>query len=193
MLIFRLRFISFTFLIVTTFSLGCNIINKGENRLVKKLDPVVLTQDVIKKLDSVILTRNDLPSWQLRQEYTNLGPSKKSSVIVACHQRWRGGLTVRYWLFNASSAARDEAVWIGGTTGAGLHFKPESNPEEVIGDATWYHIDWKSSERRPTILFLQSNVLVLVHPRDPSSKGMQFSQNVARKIEAKIQVVLKKK
>ena len=188
---FRLRFISFTFLIVTAFSLGCNITNKGENGLVKKLDPVVLTQDVVKKLDSVILTRSDLPTWQLRREYANLSPSKKSSVIVAFHQRWGGDLTVRYWLFNASSAARDEAVWIGGTAGAGLHFKSESNPEEVIGDATWYH--WKSSEKRPTILFVQSNILVLVHLRDPSSKGMRFSENVARKIEAKIQAVLNKK
>lgn len=188
---FRLRFISFTFLIVTTFSLGCNIINKGEDGLVKKRDPVVLTQDVVKKLDSVILTRNDLPTWRVRREEANLGPSKKSSVIVAFHQRWRGDLTVRYWLFNASSTARDEAVWIGGTTGAALYFKPESNPEEVIGDATWYHS--KSSEKRPIILFVQSNVLVLVHLRDPSSKGMQFSQNVARKIEAKIQAVLKPK
>ena len=75
------------------------------------------------------------------------GPPSGSSIIATFDQWWSRGLVVRYWLFDSWYTARKEAIWIGTRIGAGVHLQSESNPEDVIGDATWYHVDQKSGEK----------------------------------------------
>ncbi len=162
-------------LLITTL-IGCGVLF-NVNRIVK-LEPVVLKED-------------DLPPMQVTSSYTSRG-IPELSVIVAFKQQWSEGLTVRYWLFDSWYTARKEAVWVGSTIGPSLHFQPESNPEEVIGDATWYHVDWNSGEKGLPIMFSKSNVLVIVNPIGPS-ENLQFARNIARKIVAKIEAVLPKK
>ena len=119
------------------------------------------------------------------------------SFIVGFEQRWSGALTVRYWLFDSSYTAKKGVDMLRGTIGATLHFESESNPEDIIGDTTWYHVDWESGEKRTPILFVKNNVVVQVHPgAGPgyrhSPHRLQFARDVARKIEAKITAVLEK-
>ena len=164
-------------LILMTTTLFGNPVNKEENMLVIGLDPVILTQ-------------KDLPMMDLTQSDHFRGNSE-SSFIVRFEQRWNGRrLVVRYWLFDTSSTAKIEADRLTGTLGAALIFEPELNPEAVIGDATWYRV-----EKRSPILFVKNNVVVLVFPgAGPgyrhSPHRLQFAQEVARKIEAKIAAVL---
>ncbi len=169
-------------LFMTTTQIGCGVLF-NLNRVVK--------------LDPVVLTRDDLPMMRLRSSYRFRG-NAELSFIVGFEQRWSGALIVRYWLFDSAYTAKKGVDTLKGTIGAALHFEPESNPEDVIGDATWCHVDWKSDEKVAPILFVKNNVVVLVHPgAGPgyrhSPHQLQFARDVARKIEAKITAVLGKK
>lgn len=74
-------------------------------------------------------------------------------------------------------------------------FDPELNPENIIGDATWHYTPQRQTERinDTEILFVKHNVAVLIMANDHPSNQLQFVQDVARKIEAKITAVLEKK
>lgn len=200
---FRLRFISFTVLIVTTFSLGCNIIKKEENRLVKKLDPVVLTQDVVKILDLVVLTQDDLPTMQVTSSHTSRGSevarfTPEISVLTGLDQWWSGDLRIRYWLFDASHTAKNvAATGAHHISAAPMNWQPELNPEDVIGDGTWRRIPWRQREYISThFVFVKNNVLVHIMTGEPSPNQLhqlQFVRDLARKIVTKIEAVLPKK
>lgn len=193
---FRLRFISFTFLIVTTFSLGCNIINKGENKLVNKEE-----KRLVKKLDPVLLTEDDFPS--MRGTSTSIDPeigtfTPEVSVITGLKQRWSGDLSIEYWLFDTADTAKKVAnSGVHHISAVPMNWQPEPNPEDVIGDATWHHIpgrQWKYV--RTHIVFVKSNVLVHISTGEPSQNQrhqLQFARDIARKVEAKIETVLEKK
>ena len=193
---FQLRFISFTFFIVTTFSLGCNIINKGENKLVNKEE-----NRLVKKLDPVILTEDDLPSMQVTS--TSINPDIETftpevSVIVGFDQWWSGDLSIEYWLFDAADTAKKVANSGEHHISAGLmNWQQEPNPEDIIGDATWRHIPWRQWAYVSTqIVFVKSNVLVHISTGEPSQNQLhqlQFARDIARKVEAKIETVLEKK
>ncbi len=168
-------------LFVITILIGCGVFF-NVNRVVK-LEPVVLKE-------------YDLPMMRIRSNYRGSvpsrgGPPSGSSIIATFDQWWSRGLVVRYWLFDSWYTARKEAIWIGTRIGAGVHLQSESNPEDVIGDATWYHVDQKSGEKGGLLLFAKNNVLVMVSP--DNSANLQFAREVARKIEAKIEAVLEKK
>lgn len=164
-------------LLVTTTLIGCGVFF-NVNRVVR-LNPVVLEE-------------HDLPMMRITSSHSGSDPSKGSSIIVVFNQHWSEGLFVRYRLFDSWHTARKEAIWIGTRIGAGVNLQPEANPEDVIGDATWYHVDRKSGEKSTPLLFAKNNVLVEVNT-DERSANLQFAQDVARKIEAKIQAVLNKK
>ena len=74
-------------------------------------------------------------------------------------------------------------------------FDPELNPENIIGDATWHYTPQRQTERINDIeiLFVKHNVAVLIMANGHPSNQLQFVQDVARKIEAKITAVLDKK
>ncbi len=200
---FRLRLTSFIVLIVTTFSLGCNIIKKKENRLVKELDPVVLTQDVVKILDLVVLAQDDLPTMRI----TSIDPIRgsvvarftpKVSVLAGFDQWWSGDLRIRYWLFDSLHTAKNVAATGAHHISAGpMNWQPESDPEDVIGDGTWRHIPRRQWEYVSThFVFVKNNVLVHIMTGEPSSNQLhqlQFVRDLARKVEAKIEAVLEKK
>ena len=176
-----LSLIGFLLLVIIT-SLGCGVLFKV-NR-VMRLDPILLTQE-------------DLPRRLPRGNLTSKG-NPELPFIVGFEQRWSGALIVRYWLFDAAYTAKEGMDMLSGTIGATLNFELESNPEDIIGDATLYHVDWESDEKRSPILFVKNNVVVLVHPGvgpgyRHSPHRLQFARDAARKIEAKIAVVLEKK
>lgn len=179
---FRLRFISFTFLIVTTFSLGCNIINKSENRLVRKLDPVLLTED-------------DLPSMQVTSIIEAFTP--EVSVITEFNQGWSGDLSIKYWLLDTADTANKVAnSGVHHISAVPMNWQPEPNPDDIIGDATWRHIPGRQWEYVHTqIVFVKSNVLVHISTGELSPNQrhqLQFARDIARKVEAKIETVLEK-
>ena len=66
-------------------------------------------------------------------------------------------------------------------------YQPEPSAEDVIGDATW-RIPNASS-----IWFVKNNVLVYISAGGHPSNRLQVVQEVARKIEARIEAVLGKK
>ena len=193
---FRLRFIGFTFLIVTTFSLGCNIINKGENKLVNKE-----VNRLVKKLDPVLLTEDGLPSMQVTS--ISIDPeigtfTPEVSVITGLKQWWSGDLSIEYWLFDAADTAKKVAnSGVHHISAVPMNWQPESNPEDIIGDATWRHIPRRQWEYvRTDIVFVKSNVLVHISTGEPSQNQLhqlQFARDIARKVEAKIETVLEKK
>ena len=178
------------FLLVTTPFLGCLVTYQGEQKLVSKLDPVILTS-------------NDLLTMRLT-EINNIGRTAMEShrtggppaVIVGLEQRWeRRQLTVRYWLYNAADTAKEGGAaghpW---TYAAWANFHPELNPDHVIGDATWRVIPSRRRERNMTDLwFVKNNVLVHVRTSVHPPNELQVARDVARKIAAKIEAVLEEK
>lgn len=181
-MMFRLRFIGF-FLLLTTPLIGCGILF-NINR-VMRLDPVILTQD-------------NFPTMRL-MESRRLGRfPKESSIIVGCEQRWsENQLIIRYYLFHSGAAAQKawENPWGYRVAATVSNFHPELNPEDVIGEATWCYIPRRQTERINDIeiLFVKNNVAVLVMANGHPSNQLQFVQDVARKIEAKIAAVLPQK
>ena len=81
-----------------------------------------------------------------------------------------------------------------------LFFLPELDPDEVIGDATWCHIESDEKNRALKsipLLFVKNNVVVQVFPdaepgHEYSPHRLRFAREVARKIEAKITTILLK-
>lgn len=169
-------------LLMTTTTIGCGVLFNFSR--VMRLDPVILTQD-------------DLPTMRLMETKRLDRFPEESSIIVGCEQRWlRKQLVVRYYLFHSAHAA--QKVWknpIGYRVAGPAKFDPELNPENIIGDATWHYTPQRQMERISDIeiLFVKHNVAVLVMANDHPSNQLQFVQDVARKIEAKITAVLEKK
>lgn len=181
-MIFRLRCIGFL-LLVTTPLIGCGILF-NINR-VMRLDPVILTQD-------------NFPTMRLMESRRLDGFPKESSIIVGCEQRWsENQLIIRYYLFHSGTAAQKvwENPWGYPVAATGSNFHPELNPEDVIGDATWHYIPRRQTERINDIeiLFVKGNVAVLVMANGAPLNQLQFVQDVARKIEAKIEAILPQK
>ena len=180
-MMFRLRFIGFL-LLVTTPLMACGVLF-NINR-VMRLDPVLLTQD-------------DLPTMRLKENHRLDRFPEESSIIVGCEQRWNvNQLIVRYYLFHSEHAA--QKVWKnpwGYRVAGPVSFHPELNPEDVIGDATWHYIPKRQTKKinDTEILFVKNNVAVLIMANGHASNQLQFARDVARKIEAKIIAVLKKK
>ena len=188
---FQLRFISFTFFIVTTFFLGCNIINKGENKLVNKEE-----NRLVKKLDPVILTEDDLPSMQVTSIIETFTP--EVSAITEFNQGWSRDLSIKYWLLDTADTANKVASsGVHHISAVEVNWQPEPNPEDIIGDATWRHISWIRREHVSTqIVFVKSNALVHISTGELSPNQLhqlQFARDIARKVEAKIETVLEKK
>lgn len=166
-MIFRLRFIGFL-LLGTTPLIGCAILSNAY--------PVM-------SLHSVLLTQDDLPTMQLTNERSSR-PTKGLSHIVEFKQLWSEELVILYFLFNSTSAAQKASPPLFPDVEG---YRPEPNPKEVIGDATW------RVEKPPGIYFVKHNVLVYVLVKGHPSHRLPFARNVARKIEAKITAVLEKK
>ena len=150
----------------------------------------------VMRLDQVILTQDDLPTMRLMENKRLDRFPEESSIIVGCEQRWiRKQLIVRYYLFHSADAA--QKVWKnrwGYRVAGSAKFDPELNPENIIGDATWHYTPQRQTKRIDIeILFVKHNVAVLIMANDHPSNQLQFVQDVARKIEAKITAVLPQK
>ncbi len=169
-------------LLVITTTIGCGVLFNF-NR-VMRLDPVILTQD-------------DLPTMRLMETKRLDRFPEESSIIVGCEQRWiRKQLIVRYYLLHSADAA--QKVWKnpwGYRVAGPAKFDPELNSKNIIGDATWHYTPQRQTERINDIeiLFVKHNVAVLIMANDHPSNQLQFVQDVARKIEAKITAVLPQK
>ena len=170
-------------LLLTTMQTGCSVLF-NINR-VMRLDPVILTQ-------------NDFPTMRLMESCRLDRFPKESSIIVGCEQRWsENQLIIRYYLFHSGTAAQKawENPWGYPVAATVSNFHPELNPENVIGEATWHYIPRRQTERINDIeiLFVKHNVAVLVMANGTPPNQLQFVQDVARKIEAKITAVLEEK
>lgn len=179
---FRLHFIGFL-LLGTTPLIGCGILF-NINR-VMRLDPVILTQD-------------DFPTMRLMENRRLDRFPKESSIIVGCEQRWQENqLIIRYYLFHSGYAAQKawKNPWGYRVAATVSNFHPELNPEDVIGEVTWHYIPRRQTERINDIeiLFVKGNVVVLVMANGAPSHQLQFTRDVARKIEAKITAALPQK
>ena len=171
-------------LLVTTTQIGCGVFI---NRVIGS-DAVLLTQDDLYRMG---LRKSDRIGRRLDDH--GIGAIKKLSVIGGFEQR-RGGGTVQYWLFDASSAAKKA-----GAEGFHNHpsaempnFHPEFDPDDVIGDATWRDIPRNRSEGENGLTglwFVKCNLLISVR----TDEHLQNARDVARKIEAKINAGLLKK
>lgn len=156
-------------LLATTMTIGCAILSNAYP--VMSLHPVLLTQD-------------DLPTMQLMKSKRNNSPTRELSRIVEFEQLWSEELVILYFLFNSTSAAQKAASPLFPDVEG---YRPEPNPKEVIGDATW------RVEKPLGIYFVKHNVLVYVLVKGHPSHRLPFARNVARKIETKITAVLEKK
>ena len=171
-------------LLLTTTLLGCVVLSNVNRAL--DIDPVLLTLDDLRTMGVRTSKRIGVPIEQLKELH----------VIGAYEQRGTQ-LTVQYWLFASSSAAKKAAegkrIWL---FAAPANFHPELNPEDAIGDATWHriHRSRKEWERGPTdIWFVKYNLLVSVRTKGHPSNRLQFARYTARNIEAKINAVVEKK
>ena len=174
---FQLRFITFLMLITTTF-FGCRVFY-NVNRIVTR--------------DAVLLTQDDLHRMGLGK--SNITRPLNDLLTIKGFQQRGSQLTVQYWLFNSSAAARKAAekewVWFYAAPG---NFQPEQNPEDVIGDATWRNIhrsprEWEND--KTDIIFVKHNLLVSV--RAIGHGHLQYARDIAQHIDTKIEVVLKGK
>ena len=178
-----LRLICFLLLMTTT-QIGCGVLF-NVNR-VMRLGPVVLTQ-------------GDLPMMQVRwSRRISSRPPNDSSLIVGFTQHWSGNLIVEYWLFDAAYTAQKAAADVGEfrMVAAVMNYQPERNPEDVIGDATWCYtpnLPRRSWDNATAIVFVKSNVMVHIMVEGYSVDELQFTRDVAQRIEAKIAAVLPKK
>ena len=168
------RFISFILLLVIV-PLGCHILNKGDDMLVRKLD-------------AVMLTANDLPptmELDVSSSFAIAGKRKHPPIVDGFSQSWNStrpeeDISVSYWLLRSVEEAKTAAgEWMGTLASAGIYL-PEPSPENVIGDATW------RIENNASIWFVKNNVLVFIMKGRPKINQLPFTRSVARKIEAKI-------
>ena len=167
-------------LIMTTATIGCGVF---VNRVMTR--------------DTILLTLDDLHMIGLRKSNRiyRLPSYPYISVIAGFQQGGSGGLTIQYWLFDSSSTAKKaaEAEWTWTFAGP-ADFQPEPNPEDIIGDATWRNIyrsprEWEND--RTDICFVKYNLLVSV--RASGHGHLEYTRDIARHIEAKIEAVLEKK
>lgn len=157
---------------------------------------VLFNVNRVLKFDSVLLTQNDLHRIGLtKSNRIRRHPDYPFTIIAGFQQGGSGDLTIQYWLFDSSSTAKKAAA-VGWTwTFAGpADFQPESNPEDVIGDATWRNIhrsprEWEND--KTDIYFVKYNLLVSV--RTIGHGHLQYARDIARHIETKIAAVLPKK
>ena len=105
--------------------------------------------EIVLKLNSIILTEDDLPMWQVNSIPGIESEAERLPVIAAFEQGWyrhhRYQLAIQYWLLDSSDAAQKAGAhpWTWWTISAVPKFQSESNPEDIIGDATWYYIQSK--------------------------------------------------
>ncbi|MDE0686286.1 MAG: hypothetical protein OXI63_25445, partial [Candidatus Poribacteria bacterium] len=172
-MMFRCRFIAFIFLLAIA-PLGCDILNKGEKMLVRKLD-------------AVILTANDLPTMQVDVSTADRrgGMAKQPPVVDGFSHSWNGTqpeerFNIKYWLFQSVADARKAANHWQGFLASGGIYLPEPNAADVIGDATW------RIPNNASIWFVKNNVLVYVRKGNPFVDQLPLTRSVARKIETKI-------
>lgn len=150
-------------------------------------------------IDPVLLTLGDLRMMGVRKSDRIGVPIEELGKLTAIGAFEQRGfqLTVQYWLFASSSAAKKAAegewIWF---FAAPANFHPQLNPEDIIGDATWHRIHRSRKEwaNGPTdIWFVKYNLLVSVRARGEAANRLQFARDAARKIEAKINEVVEKK
>ena len=170
------------FLLLATTTIGCGVVFFNINRAVK-LDPILLTLDDLHRIG---LTKSNR---------IGIHPDYPFTIIAGYQQGGSGGLTIQYWLFDASSSAKKsaEAGWPWFLS-AVPNFQPERNPENIIGDATWRNIyestrEWEND--MTDIRFVKYNLLVSV--RAIGHGHLQYARDIARHIETKIEIVLPKK
>lgn len=167
-------------LLMTTATIGCGVF---VNRVMTR--------------DTILLTLDDLYRIGLtkRNRIYRLPSYPYLSVIAGFQQGGSGYLTIQYWLFDASSTAKKAAEVQWTWTFAGrADFQPEPNPEDVIGDATWRNIyrsprEWEND--KTDICFVKYNLLVSV--RASGHGHLEYTRDIARHIDSKIEAVLKKK
>ena len=171
-------------LLLTTTLLGC-VVPFNVNRALD-IDPILLTLDDLRTMGVRTNTRIGGPIDHLKELH-----------VIGTYEQRGAQLTVQYWLFASSSAAKKaaggQAIWF---FAAPANFHPELNPEDVIGDATWrrIHRSRKGWENGPTdIWFVKYNLLVSVRTKGAPSNRLQFARDAARKIEAQINGVVEKK
>ena len=173
-MMFRCCLLVFILLLVIA-PLGCHILNKGEDMLVRKLE-------------AVMLTANDLPptmELSVRSSFAISGKRKSPPIVDGFSQSWNStrseeNIYVSYWLLRSVEDAKTAAgEWMGTLASAGIYL-PEPRPEDVIGDATW------RIENDSSIWFVKNNVLVHIMGKSPKINQLPFTRSVARKIEAKI-------
>lgn len=177
-MIFRCCLLVFILLLVIA-PLGCHILNKGEDMLVRNLD-------------AIMLTANDLPptmELSVRSSFAISGKRKFPPIVDGFLQTWNStrpkeDIYVSYWLLRSVEDARTAASkWLGTVASVGIYL-PEPRPEDVIGDATW------RIENNASIWFVKNNVLVFIMGGRPKINQLPFTRSVARKIEAKINTAL---
>ena len=159
---------------------------------------------LVRKLDAVILTTNDLPTMQVdsRINFRIGGTLKQPPIVDGFSQVWHGthpqeSITLYYWLFQSVSDAEKAAnQWRGINTASLIvvngeydtPYQPESNAEDVIGNATW------RIENKAHLWFVKNNVLVhITAGRDTLNHQLTLTRSVARKIETKINTALNRR
>lgn len=188
------RFIAFIFLFAIMLLLGCDVIYKGEHKGEDLL---------VRKLNTVLLTTDDLPTTTMGLGMSGSVHHRRSEPPFAEGFSQSGNgpqpeerITIRYWLFHSIADAQQAAdKWrfhisaLGVTVNEKVEsiYQSEPNAEDVIADATW------RPANRASIWFVKNNVLVYIMARNPRVNQLPLTRKVARKIEAKIQTVLKKK
>lgn len=175
-MMFRLSLIAFIFLLSMAL-LGCAVINNGSinNKGEEKL---------VKSLDAVILTVTDLPTMREgvgTPSHRVVGYADDPPVVDGFTQFWEtqyeDRIRVRYWLFGSVTDAQAAAAWRD-LVALPMH-QPVGNAADIIGDATW------SIPNKPNIWFVKSNVLVHI-----TGNQLALTRSAARKIETKINAVL---
>ena len=151
----------------------------GEEKLVSKLNPV-------------LLTANDLSTTTMGLGRSHPVAHRRVEPAFAegFSQSWNGPqpeerIAIRYWLFHSITDAQQAADKWRHHISALPVYKPEPNAEDVIGDATW--------RAGASIWFVKKNVLVYIMARNRRVNQLSLTRSVGRKIEAKIEAALRKK
>lgn len=153
---------------------------------------------LVKRIDSIILSENDLPGISMTS-FPIRGPVKEPPCTEGLRQSWDGNkaeehIAIHYWLFNSIEDAEVAADKWRYAIASGLikvddkwesPYRPEAVPDFIFGDKTW--------RSGSGIWFVQKNVLVYVMGRRPVPNQIDFTKEVASKIEKKITAVVSKR
>ena len=180
---------------------GCSIL-PNVNRVIR-LDPIFLTFGDLPDMritDSHPISRPvyERSNRRVGKRIHAIGKKSIEDRVIGFEQRWNGSeLVVKYWFFDSYELARNaaESRWTW-TYAAPSNFHQEVNPDDVIGEATWRHINtrWEELDMFLTdIYFVKQNVLVSIRSNGDPSVQLPLARKVARMIEAKIDAVLEKK